>query len=159
MHTQNALDMSSACYETNSHRALVSCIVYVSNHVKQLSSKVFEVGSRLGIFQIQCMNWRQYAFGMSNTFCELDSPRAPSISKHKPNLCHAQFAWRPKWATAEQVHKGAHTYKPYTMHCVHAPHAQSRTVLRTSHMDACAIQCAHSLFNTHVRLETKSNSM
>ena len=102
--------------------------------------------------------WRQYAFGMSNTFCELDSPRAPSISKHKQNLCHAQFAWRPKWATAEQVHKGAHTYKPCTMHCIHAPHAHSRTVLRTSHMDACAIQCAHSLFNTHVRLEKKSNS-
>ena len=56
------------------------------------------------------MNWRQHAFDMSDTFCEMDSQHAPSDSSHKHNDFNVRFAWRPRWTTAEQAHKGAHTY-------------------------------------------------
>ena len=56
------------------------------------------------------MNWRQHACDMSDTFCEMDSQHAPSDSSHKHNDFNVRFAWRPRWTTAEQAHKGAHTY-------------------------------------------------
>ena len=59
---------------------------------------------------VQSMNWRQHACDMSDTFCEMDSQHAPSDSSHKHNDFNVRFAWRPRWTTAEQAHKGAHTY-------------------------------------------------
>ena len=123
----------------------------------KLYLNVFEVESCLGHVQKQYMNWRQHALEwLNNTFCELESRRAPSNFKHKQHELNVLFPRRPRWTTAEQVHTGAHTYTSDTMHCIPEPHVHACTVLRTSHMLACAIQRAHSLMHIHARWEEKS---
>ena len=88
-------------------------------------------------------------------FAVWDSQRAPSKFKHESMywmcMTHGDQGGQSE-SRCTQVHTRTHQH---AMHCVHAPHVHSGIVLRTSHMTACAMQCAHWLMHMHVRLELR----
>ena len=91
---------------------LVSCIVHFSVYAIKLYFSVFEIESELGQLQIRCMSWRPTVTRTFNThFVNSILNVHLSNSKHKQKQLNVHFAWRPRWAIAEQVHKGAHAYK------------------------------------------------